>query len=262
MDHRSLTDIANLYGTDKGTVGPSKNWIAQNYTDVYEAYLAPYRHESITLLEIGLGVTGPAWDARIAHGRNRMGGASARMWYAYFPRARIYGIDVNSASHLDNDRIVTFVADQGDVAQLRTAMDRMGPVELDVVIDDGSHRPDHQQVSLGFFFPRLRSGGLYIIEDLMANGLGDRVSGRFACDSVRNTRAVLKAFRDSGRFAKPHALCHPDALARSIASVSFHAPTEQPTRRSPHAILRMLRGMPVPRRWVPDSERLCVLRRR
>ena len=36
----------------------------------------------------------------------------------------------------------------------------------DVIIDDASHASPHQQLAFRHLFPRLRSGGLYIIEDL------------------------------------------------------------------------------------------------
>ena len=63
---KSLTELANQYGTDKGTVGPVRTWSAHNYTDIYEAYLERYRLSTLTILEIGLGVTGDRWKARDA----------------------------------------------------------------------------------------------------------------------------------------------------------------------------------------------------
>jgi hypothetical protein len=49
--------------------------------------------------------------------------------------------------------------DQGDPASLQGFIEQIGPVSFDIVIDDGSHRPDHQQISLGCLFehvsPRL-----------------------------------------------------------------------------------------------------------
>jgi hypothetical protein len=110
--HSSLTEIANHYGTDKGTIGPSPDFPGHNYTDIYEAYLGRFRQSPVTLLEIGLGVVGDRWDAKIVQGRNT-GGASLKMWYDYFPNARIYGLDINDCSYLANDRVRTFVADQG-----------------------------------------------------------------------------------------------------------------------------------------------------
>ena len=37
---------------------------------------------------------------------------------------------------------------------------------FDVVLDDASHASHHQQITLATLFPFLKSGGMYIIEDL------------------------------------------------------------------------------------------------
>lgn len=258
MFPKSLTELANLYGTDKGTVSPVPGWAANHYTDVYEAYLGRFRESAITILEIGLGVAGNRWDTRIVQGRNT-GGASLKMWYDYFPRATIYGIDVNPCAYLNNDRIATFVADQGDVADLRAFTDAAGSATFDVIIDDGSHRPDHQQTSLSFLFDKLSPGGLYFIEDLAANGQGDGATGRHACSTVRNTRSVLKRFRDHGDFPEPHALAAPDYLREHIAALCFHVP---------RPAVRWVRGSglwPPLRRRIrlePDTELLCAIRKK
>jgi hypothetical protein len=221
----SLTEIANRYGTDKGTVGPTPDKPANRYTEVYESYLERHRHSPIKLLEIGLGVLGDRWEAKIVRGRNT-GGASMKMWYEYFPNARIYGIDVNECSYLDNDRISTFVADQGQAEDLAAFVDSLDEPAFDVIVDDGSHRPDHQQTSFSFLFKFLRPSGLYFIEDLMANGRGNGKTGRMACDTVLNTRSVLKHYVERGDFPKPHALLDPDGLKDEIAAVDFHMPRE------------------------------------
>jgi hypothetical protein len=90
----SLTELSNRFGSDKGTVGPWPGVAGHNYTPVYEAYLGGHRDRAFSLVEIGLGVKGDRWDAKIVQGRNT-GGASLKMWREYFPRARIYGLDVN-----------------------------------------------------------------------------------------------------------------------------------------------------------------------
>lgn len=240
LDKLSLTDIANLEGTDKGTVGPSTKWPAHNYTDVYGAYLSPWRDRELTVLEIGLGVPGDSWDARIAHGRNEGGGGSLRTWYGFLPNARIYGADINPAPHLDNDRISTHVMDQGDPEAIAKFLESIGDVEFDVIVDDGSHKPDHQQVSFGCLFPRLKSGGLYIIEDLLTNGIGDGgANRRSSSDEALNTRRVLKHFRRTGAFETPHKIVDPDYCADHIASLTFH----------------------VPRRPAPNTEAVCAIRK-
>src|SRR5262249_37848129 len=37
---------------------------------------------------------------------------------------------------------------------------------IDIVIEDASHVSHHQQIALASLFPLLRSGGIYVIEDL------------------------------------------------------------------------------------------------
>ncbi|MGH8862769.1 MAG: hypothetical protein ACRDVG_16310, partial [Jatrophihabitantaceae bacterium] len=220
---RSLTELANHYGSDKGTTGPSPQWPAHNYADVYEAYLGGLRHKPIRFLEIGLGVPGENWTANIAHGKNTGGGASIKTWYDYFPNAKIIGGDINPAGHLDNDRVTTYVLDQGDRAQLDDFVAKSGG-DFDVIIDDGSHRPDHQQVTFAALFPHLKAGGLYFIEDLMRNGVGDPNRGRYSAAHVLNTRKLFRAFAQQGKFPEPNDLSDAGKLAADIESVAFHTP--------------------------------------
>jgi hypothetical protein len=257
---RSLTDIANSHATDKGTQGPSDRWGAHNYTDIYEAYLERRRLEPITMLEIGLGVTGDRWTALIVHGRNT-GGASMKMWYDYFPRASIYGLDVNACPHLNNDRIHTFIADQGNVNDLEAFARASGGVEFDLIIDDGSHRPDHQQVSLGYFFKRLKPGGLYFIEDLLPNGLGSGDSSRLACNAVRDTRSLLRHFLEHREFPEPNAILDPSYLQEHIDYLNFHVPDYsvdlvwKRNWRRPFSFAKTVR-------FRPGAEKLCVIRKK
>jgi hypothetical protein len=220
----SLTEIANEEGTDKGTEGPRPRQ-GHNYTDIYDSYLSPLRNKPIALLEIGLGATGPAWNADyFARSTHSQAGASLRMWHRYFPQARVLGIDVNDASFLDNDRITTGRVDQSDPEGLESFLRSAGIENLDVIIDDGSHRPDHQQISLSTLFPYLASGGMYFIEDLLDNGRGDDRSDRHSSGNVLNTRQVLREFSRTGVFPEPNALSSSLVLADSIAHVSFHCP--------------------------------------
>jgi hypothetical protein len=247
-----LTELANMYGTDKGTLGPSDDWGSNNYTDIYAAYLDSMRRLPIAFLEIGLGVVGDRWASHIVHGRNA-GGASVKMWQEYFPKAMIYGIDVNACAYLDTDRVRTFVADQGDPRQLQDAVDKMGDGRFDVIIDDGSHRPDHQQISLAFLFPLLKPGGIYFIEDLGDNGQGDNLGGRHANDSVLNTRRVLKHYCEHGTFPSPNGFgVQGAALGQMISSVAFHCPESvvETTDAGPRIRYRV------------GAEKLCALRKK
>jgi hypothetical protein len=119
-----------------------------NYVELYGVFFRPLRKRAERVLEIGV-----------------LDGESVRLWEAYFPRATIFGIDIEDTSQYETERIRTFVADQANREQLSQFIDEHGSA-FDIVIDDGGHTMEQQQVSFGFFFPHLRSKGIYIIEDI------------------------------------------------------------------------------------------------
>src|SRR5687768_9869028 len=128
-------------GTDKG---PSQH----NYTELYERLLFQWKDDPITIFEIGIAE-----------------GGSLAMWQSYFPKARIFAADILDKSQFNNARVTTLVADQANRDQLQAAIEKSGG-DIDVLIDDGGHTMEQQQVSLGFLFPHVRPGGYYVIEDV------------------------------------------------------------------------------------------------
>lgn len=136
-----LDELALKHGTGKSSQG-------LHYTPAYEQLLGPLRERKLRLLEIGVAT-----------------GASLRMWEEYFPHAEIFAIEKDPAGRRhESSRSRVFIGDQSDRAFLREVIAEIGP--LDLVIDDGSHHPDHVLVSLEALFPALRDGGIYVIEDL------------------------------------------------------------------------------------------------
>lgn len=256
---KSLTDIANFYGTDKGTEGPSAVHGAHNYTDIYESYIGSFRDKAISILEIGIGLKRKD-DPRIAHGRNKEGAASVHMWYEYLPKGDIHAVDIVPASQLDNERIHTYIADQGDKKSLEALIQSFGKREFDFIIDDGSHHPDHQQLTLNMLFPLLRSGGVYFIEDLRNDGLGDPGKNGIFNDRVLNTRRVLKSFNESSVFEAPNALGDTSYLAEHIAAMHFHVPVQRVNRKA--LIQRFIGGKEKVLEFVPNSELLCAIRKK
>ncbi len=245
MNRPSMTSLANQYGSDKGTEGPDLAWgSTSNYTDIYEAYLWPEREEPVRLLEIGMGVAGDAWDARIVRGKNKEGGASIKMWADYFPQGHIYGIDVNPAPHLDTDRITTFVADQGDTEQLGKVVEAAGPEPFDVIVDDGSHFANHQQISFGYLFKHLKPG----------------VSTSSRTSRPPTTRDACSA-SSTGPDTSPNPTTSgttPRSPRTSTGSTS--------TLPALMAVVKVRRNLRQPvRKFVkfrPDSDRMCVIRKR
>lgn len=126
--------------TDKG---PSQH----NYTELYERLFLHWKNEPVTIFEIGIAK-----------------GGSLKMWQAYFPQARIFAVDIEPKTEFDDTRVNTFVADQANRNQLKPAIEAAG--QPHIVIDDGGHSMEQQQVSLGYLFPHVRPGGYYVIEDV------------------------------------------------------------------------------------------------
>lgn len=89
------------------------------------------------------------------------------MWDEYFDyKCKITGIDIEEKrfkkKDLENERIKIKIGNQADGVFLRT----LGDERYDLIIDDGSHVPEHQIESFNVLFEYLNSGGLYVIEDL------------------------------------------------------------------------------------------------
>ena len=57
--------------------------------------------------------------------------------------------------------------DQADEARLQAIAREHGP--FDIVIDDGSHRSEHQAATLVALLPHVSPGGFHVIEDVHAN---------------------------------------------------------------------------------------------
>ncbi len=150
-----LTQLADRYGSDKG---PSKH----RYTELYDMLFRPYRDREITFLEMGLMIGGPehGHDAT----RETRDAPSVRMWLEYFPKAQIVGLDVSDFSWFEHDRFRFLQCDMDDRAAIARAGEALG--SADIIVDDASHASHHQQNGFLELFPRLASGGLYVIEDL------------------------------------------------------------------------------------------------
>lgn len=141
-DYAELDRLALAAGTDK-----SSAW--HNYTEIYAKYFAPLRHQPIKFLEIGI-----------------YKGDSVKLWENYFSTAKLHFIDINpSIIEYTSSRSRYHFVDQSNPSQLK---DFAQSIEgnFDIIIDDGGHTTEQQLTSFKALFPYLKSGGMYIIEDL------------------------------------------------------------------------------------------------
>jgi hypothetical protein len=144
---------------DAHTEGPGIfKW--RHYFPIYERHLGRFRGEAAHLVEIGV-----------------FSGGSLSMWREYLgPRSRVTGIDIQPACKAYEDNgISVVIGDQGDPVFWDRFLTKAGPI--DAVVDDGSHNPADQLVTLKALLPRLRPGGVFICEDTINAGFCRFVDG-------------------------------------------------------------------------------------
>lgn len=140
MEHSSLDDRGIMLATDKCSLN-------HDYLRHYEQAFSRFRDQDINIVEIGI-----------------FGGASLTLWENFFSKAKIVGIDINpECSKYQTERSTIEIGSQADTKFLSRIVDRFPPT---IIIDDGSHRADHIQITFEYLFPRLLPGGVYVVEDM------------------------------------------------------------------------------------------------
>ncbi|WP_259400362.1 hypothetical protein [Roseovarius sp. SCSIO 43702] len=181
----NLTDLADHYGSDKGSA-------KHRYTEFYHMLFHPYRQRKIAFLEMGLLIGGP--EHGMDADRETGDLPSIRMWMDYFPKAQIHGLDVSDFSWFKHDRFTFHRCDMENPAEIAASMQEIDGA-LDIVLDDASHASHHQQNAFLEIFPRLTSGGLYVIEDLRWQPETYERAG------ITKTAALFRSFLDDRRFS-------------------------------------------------------------
>lgn len=163
-------------------IGCDKGEPFHSYISFYDKIFEPYRDTATHVCEIGV------WK-----------GWSIRLWNEYFTKARITGVDYNISAEtsdfirlqvLENAKPSTNLI-IGDAIETET-FDKVN--DFDIIIDDGSHRIGHQIETFHIAFPKLKPGGLYIIEDIM---FPDRDECLYRC--LHHSMDLIKF--DSTKFA-------------------------------------------------------------
>lgn len=154
-----LQELAKKWGTDK----------AFFYAPYYEVLFSG--RTVYKLLEIGIGTKEVMAESIARAGwTDYRPGASLRMWAEYFPDADIYGIDKDRNACVEasdtNNRITTFWADTLEDNNLAFLLNLRVIGPFDIIIDDGSHAPQDQVLTMLNFYPLLAPDGIYITEDV------------------------------------------------------------------------------------------------
>ena len=124
-------------------------WKWRHYLDIYQRHLSSLRGRPVHVLAVGV-----------------FSGGSLQMWRDYFGTdSQIYGVDIleECRAH-EREGIRIFIGDQGDPSFWEAFFTHVP--KLDVVIDDGGHKPAQQMATFEAVLPRLQPGGIYLCEDL------------------------------------------------------------------------------------------------
>jgi hypothetical protein len=181
------------------------------FTPHYEKHLRHLRTSAVRVLEIGIG----------GYAAEDAGGGSLKMWRRYFPRGSIFGLDIFDKSVLDQPRVTTLRGDQSDGDFLAGIAAEYGP--FDLIIDDGSHINEHIHASFNALFPHVRSGGLYVIEDMWTSYLpgygGDDGPVAGSATSV----GLVKRLIDAVNYQEHQGGGTPDPVAGQVVGVhTYH----------------------------------------
>ena len=156
---KDLNYLCEYFNSDKGEkftnqyAKPSKQVdkkiIAHGYARIYEKYLKERKDKNLNIIELG----------------SFYGNASAA-FYFYFKNSKIYSVDINPDMYLyRSKRLKNFFTDTSSRSSIvKNILSRN--IEFDLIIEDASHMLKDQIISLFILFKNLKSGGLFIVEEI------------------------------------------------------------------------------------------------
>ena len=146
-----LHALGEKHGTDKARIYHN----GRSYLDIYQRYFQPNRLAIRSVLELGVRQ-----------------GSSLKVWEEFFPKAHIFGLDIDpqAAKHTGGRRHVVVGSQDGVPAAKKLAQQARQAVPnwkgFDIIIDDASHVNELTLASFKLYWPLLAPRGIYVIEDL------------------------------------------------------------------------------------------------
>ena len=156
---KNLNFLFEYFNSDKGEqyinqyAQPSKRKndkiIAHGYAKIYENLFKSKKTEKLKILEIG----------------SFYGNASAALFF-YFKNSLIYSADINPDMYkYKGSRLKNFFADTSSRGSINENILKKD-IEFDIVIEDASHMLKDQIISLFMIFPKIKKGGIFIVEEI------------------------------------------------------------------------------------------------
>ncbi len=151
IENKQLNEVFIHFATNKGSHFFLKNTkhFGHGYDVFYEKFFKDNRTKSLNIMEFG-----------IHHGD------SLAALSSYFPNAKIVGVDRNPfTTNYKSKKIRTLHCDVSSEKNLENLSNYLNK-DFDYIIDDASHDPIHQKLTFFSIFKNLKSGGIFVIEEL------------------------------------------------------------------------------------------------
>ena len=166
FDTTTPTPLCKIMGdnkSDKGHTNLASSW--HNYTTVYHALFKDMQAKELRVFELGLGTNNVNVPSNM--GPEGRPGASLYGWAEFFPKAKIFGADIDRNILFQNERIKTYYCDQTNPTEINKMWNHEDLKEnFDIIIEDGLHTYEANVCFFENSIHKLNAGGYYIIEDI------------------------------------------------------------------------------------------------
>lgn len=176
IDKTRLADWATLYHTDK-------HYAHGFFNGVYQDLFLPIKETTKKFVELGV-----------------YEGESINIWKNFFENSEIIGLDCsfNSSNIRDLERISLVKINSAIREDLEGFASQHN--DIDVFMDDGSHIMRDQQITLGVLFKSIKSGGIFILEDLHTSvSVKNNNESIWGQKNETTTLDMLERFNETGK---------------------------------------------------------------
>lgn len=159
------TPLCEIMGRNRSDKGAADGKAWHNYTTLYHGLWGAVRDRPLRIFELGLGTNDVTLPSNMGAGGRP--GASLFGWAEYFPRASVFGADIDRKILFSGGRIQTYYCDQRSAPSVAALWEAPGLEQpFDIIIDDGLHEFAANVTFFENSVHKLSPTGVFVIEDV------------------------------------------------------------------------------------------------